>query len=836
MSNPHPLGVWGDPLDDPTKGGLSIVGVHAVVLHTGKVLYWCFDSRAVGLLGKDNDQFVSLFNNPELGSYQIWDPTGPTASDVKPIGRNAFCAGQCVLQDGTVLAAGGQDAAGAIENYNFLGTNYLDPNFWSQWFSAVTGTDNGALRDLHTYDPLNDTWTMWPKLKDGRYYPTCLTLDYGTAFIAGGLSNLQQWVISGANWCENDQFETVPPGELFVGPTPQKKFASADQYPIIRQLPGTRQLFVHIETQTTLFDLDAEKFIDGAVFVPPNVGRQTYPMQSGHVLLPQKEGDPGRIMIVGGSTAKNFDFNTQSDKPAVQMAFIFEHDPAEPKRSRWRTTKNAPNFARIMGDTVLLPAGTVFVVNGVSGGAAAGHTDRFPPVFGAEIFDPETEVFTAMNPNDDPKHPRGYHSTAVLLPDGTVAVAGNTDAYNPNEPNQHDDTSIQVFSPPYLSAGPRPIVANVPAEIPYGSAVVVDASAGPNVTKATLLRPCAVTHTVDMEQRAIILNTTGTGTNLNVSFPKDKTLVPPGYYLLFFISDAGVPSVASFIRLFDAVPVYPPIDLGTYSGSGRMVIDEVFDGDITLEKIDNGAIVTLESRHGSITINDKISDSNTYANLKAATTVRIGNKIDQGAVVQIVAGSDVSIGQTIDQGSTATITSNSGNINIGLKIDAGSGATLNAPAGKVHIGQTIDQHSNAVINAGGDINIEEKIDQHSTATIVSKNGSISIGQKIDQWAIATLSAGNGVFIGQKIDQHAQATITAEGDVNIGQKLDQHTKSTITSNSGSVTVSQGMSGNCDATIKAPHGFINMDTIDSGSTLNWNAKGLNCPNQNGNINKI
>jgi hypothetical protein len=60
-------------------------------------------------------------------------------------------------------------------------------------------------------------------MQGGRYYPTCITLSDGTAFIAGGLSNLQQWVFSGANWAENDQFETVPPGELFAGTQPQKK-------------------------------------------------------------------------------------------------------------------------------------------------------------------------------------------------------------------------------------------------------------------------------------------------------------------------------------------------------------------------------------------------------------------------------------------------------------------------------------------------------------------------------------------------------------------------------------------------------------------------------------
>ena len=851
----QPMGVWEDPALD---NALKIVGVHAVVLHTGSVLYWCFDSRAVGLLGKDNDMFVSLFNNPELGSYQIWDPTMPTAGPVKPIGRNSFCAGQCALADGTVLVAGGQDGAGAIEIYQFLGSNFFDPNFWSQWFSAIAGTDNGALKDLHTYDPVTDTWTRWPELQDGRYYPTCLTLNDGTGFIAGGLSNLQQWVISGANWCENDQFETVPPGELFAGTTPQQKFASADQYPIIRLLPGSRKLFVHIETQTSIFDLDSSSFVPGAVFSPPGVGRQTYPMQTGHVLLPQKEGDAPRILIVGGSTSSHFDFNTQSDKPAVQQAFIFEFNPQSPAQSRWRTTLGVPNAARILADAVLLPDGTVFVVNGISGGAAAGHSDRFATVMQAEIFDPVSETFTLMAPNPRADHPRGYHSTAVLLPDARVAIAGNTDAYNPGEPNHHDDVSIQIFDPPYLFAGPRPVVTGVPAQVTYGSTITVDTSAGPAVASVMLMRPCAVTHSVDMDQRAVVVETTGGAGTVDVKFPTDHSLAPPGYYMLFFLSAASVPSVATFLNLMDGSPTFPPLNLGTYSGDGFMVINEVFDGDLTLQKIDNGTRVTLVSRHGSITILDKISDHNTYANLTAATTVNIANKIDQGAIVQIVAGGDVKIGQTIDQGSDATITSTSGKIDIGLKVDATSRATLMAGT-TVHIGQDIDQHSDVVIFAQGDVTIDGNINQHATADITSVNGSIRIGQKvnradapqavsltaaaavdigqtIDQHSNVTITAGSTVHIGLKIDQHSTVTIVAQGDVTIDQKLDQHATSTITSVNGSVTVSQGMSGNATATVQALNGTITMDTVDGGCTLNWSARNLNCPNQNGTINHV
>jgi hypothetical protein len=741
--------------------------VHAVVLYTGKVLYWCFDQRAVGQLGKDNDRFQSFFNNPNLGSYQIWDPATGTASPVKAIGRNSFCAAQCALADGTVLVVGGQDGAGAAE---LTGE-------WDKYFAALFGgTDNGALKDVQTYDPATDQWTRWPDLADGRYYPTCQILYDGTAFVAGGLSNLQLWVASGSNWCENDQFETILPGELFAGPTPQRKFTSADQYPILRLLPGSHKLFVHIETKTSIFDLDSSSFVPGAELMPPsrdaqgqNVGRQTYPMQTGHVLLPQKEGDAPRILIVGGSTASGFDFDTHQDAPAVLGAFIFEFNADSPADSRWRATDGQPTIARLLADTVLLPDGTVFVVNGVKGGAAAGHSQE--TIFAAEIFDPATETFTRMA-SPDVMHPRGYHSTAVLLPDGRVAIAGNTDAYNPGEPTHKDDVSIQIYNPPYLFNGARPIVTGAPAQVAYGSTLSLDTSRGPDVAKVMLMRPCAVTHSVDMDQRAVVLRITNGAGTLGVMIPTDHSLAPPGHYMLFFLAADGTPSLATWVLLMDAIPTYPPIDLGTYSGD--CVIDEVFDGDISLEKVDQHCKLTLESRHGSITIKHKI-DQHSYANLKAATTVTIGEGIDQHSIVQILAGGDVTIGK--------------------------------------------------------------KINEYSQASITSTSGKIEIGEKVDNTSEANLTAGTTVHIGQKFDQHSTVTVVAQGDVTIDQKIDQHASVDITSAHGNINIGQGLSGNATATLRAPNGDINIgDSVDSGSTLNWSAHHLNCPHQDGDVNPI
>ena len=58
-------GSWDNPLDI-----LDIVAVHAVVLHTGKVLYFSFSKKAVN----DKKGLELFFNDPNAGDYQVWDP------------------------------------------------------------------------------------------------------------------------------------------------------------------------------------------------------------------------------------------------------------------------------------------------------------------------------------------------------------------------------------------------------------------------------------------------------------------------------------------------------------------------------------------------------------------------------------------------------------------------------------------------------------------------------------------------------------------------------------------------------------------------------------------
>lgn len=68
-----------------------------------------------------------------------------------------------------------------------------------------------------------------------------------------------------------------------------------------------------------------------------------------------------------------------------------------------------------------------------------------------------------------------------------------------------------------------------------------------------LIRPGSVTHSFNMNQRAIELSTRVTAGKLQALAPNSNWIAPPGYYMLFVTSWQGVPSKAAWVE----VPVYP---------------------------------------------------------------------------------------------------------------------------------------------------------------------------------------------------------------------------------------------------------------------------------------
>lgn len=111
------------------------------------------------------------------------------------------------------------------------------------------------------------------------------------------------------------------------------------------------------------------------------------------------------------------------------------------------------------------------------------------------------------------------------------------------------ETRIEIYSPPYLFAGDRPTVTDAPTEVTRGSSFAV-LTGGAEVTEARLIRPSAVTHQTDPEQRSVALDVTPRGDgSYDLGVPVEEGLTPSGWYMLVVLDDEGVPSPARWVHV-----------------------------------------------------------------------------------------------------------------------------------------------------------------------------------------------------------------------------------------------------------------------------------------------
>jgi hypothetical protein len=189
-------------------------------------------------------------------------------------------------------------------------------------------------------------------------------------------------------------------------------------------------------------------------------------------------------------------------------------------------------------NAVILPTGEVLVVGGLSGTL---FNDLSTAVHPAEIWSPATGAWTTLASNTIN---RGYHTSAILLPDGRVLLSGSGDgAGAPSERN------AEIFSPPYLFAGTRPAIGTAPSTVNYGIAFRVNSPDAPAIAKVSLIRLGSTTHAFDMNQRFQKLSFTSDASGLNVTAPSSRNRTPPGHYMLFIVNTSGVPSVAKIVQV-----------------------------------------------------------------------------------------------------------------------------------------------------------------------------------------------------------------------------------------------------------------------------------------------
>ena len=456
----------------------------------GEVLPW--GTIAVHMVALKNGLVQiadASFPNTVVRRFNPADDTiGPPESVTT--GHPLFCSGHAQTADGRVLYVGG-----LTNDVNFMATLYEpDTNTW------VAADDNSA----------------------NRFYPALTTLSTGKILVLGGSGSTtartpnifdptqpsgQQWrLLAGAAYGTSEYPFDLPNYPRVV------QTSSLAIYYGSAESAGTG-----IEQNTRYLDTRLEKWID--LFAIPD------PIEGGSGLMYALD----KLMKAGGPQFG----------PSMDLAYVLDLTVATPQ---W--TAIAPmNHARQQFLLIALPGPEGSVL-------ALGGTDLGNPVMTPEKYNAATNQWADLAPHAEQ---REYHSSAVLLSDARVLSGGGT------HDGQGNDTA-QVYSPPYLfnpngTFAARPVITALYSSggsnvVRYGRSFTIESPQASSIAIINLIRLGASTHAWDHNQRAVTLsfNPPNNGA-ITVAAPRHDAQAPPGYYYVFAVNTAGVPSKAAIVRL-----------------------------------------------------------------------------------------------------------------------------------------------------------------------------------------------------------------------------------------------------------------------------------------------
>jgi hypothetical protein len=478
----------------PTKN--PVRSMHSVVLHNGKVLL-------IAGSGNDPEQFeagtfTSAVYNPETGTYKVI----PTPKDM-------FCAGHVQLQDGRVLVMSG-----------------------NKGYPSADGTIGyQGYKDSYIFDPVTETYIKTNDMNDGHWYPSATALGNGDVISFGGLKEDSTGSVTAELWSDAEQ-QWLPTWKV------NQTWSYWGLYPSMILMQDGRLFYSGSHTfgnnipgtGSAIYDYDAN-----TITQTPGLQNKDERDQSASVLLPPAQ-DQKVLTLGGGNIDSNPDANRLTDVIDLKAANpAYVAGPPIPQGTVDFGNGPVPqtgNQGKMYVSAVLLPDGKVLE----TGGALHNRAD---PVYETSIYDPATNTFdpVAVDPEA-----RGYHSSAFLLPDGRVMTTGD----NPGNGSWNHDVSI--YTPPYLLKGARPAITSViDTEWNYGDTqrITVDRP----IAKAELIRPAAVTHSSDPNQRFVDLPLSVDGNNIDLNVTSNPNVAPPGWYMLFAVDANGVPSVAKWVHL-----------------------------------------------------------------------------------------------------------------------------------------------------------------------------------------------------------------------------------------------------------------------------------------------
>lgn len=495
---PTEIGSWSGVANAPcfaVHGAL----VYNPVTDTWKVMLFGGGAEANSPPTGAKDLRKSYLWDPASQEFSSQDFTLLDASDL----ADPFCAHHCLLPDGRLLVMGG---------------------------SIYGGPHGKGIRTAWIFNPVTESWSRADDMAFERWYPTSVMLSDGKVLVASGRP------ATAAPIPEMEVFDPVTDAWTTLPSGANKSLAIYPSLHLVPAGPHAGKVFYTgarwaggsgrnswSPPDTALFNATANTWSDVGAHVVDNR------TEGFSVLLPPAEC--ARFLVFGGGVTAS-----DGDPDSAEVIDLLATSP------QWERVPDM-HHERTNVTGVVLPNGGVFVFGGHDTYKWDASNGADHHVYVCEIYDPSTTgwVETARMAK-----PRQYHSVGILLPDGRVLCAGGV--FPGASPR--DQENMEIFSPPYMNEPSRPSISSAPASIDYGICFDVGTAETAPIDRVVLIRPMAVTHHTDSEQRYVGLRfRVMNDSTLQVDSPDSGALAPPGYYMLFLVDAYGTPSVARFIRV-----------------------------------------------------------------------------------------------------------------------------------------------------------------------------------------------------------------------------------------------------------------------------------------------
>jgi Galactose oxidase-like, Early set domain len=508
---------------------------------------------------------------------RIFDVVSHEVSTIAPAPDfHIMCSGHAFLGDGRWVVAGG----------------VVDQNIVHEG-----PVHDSGVREAHLYLPLAGGWNpadqptaslnFQPDSEDkggGRWYPTLLTVGNGEVLAVAGhpfigicleyennvcvsadTTGADDYIFPGdsTNRHNNNTPERYSPTRnkwfLLTAESSSHDNLDIDEYPRLHLAPSGHVFFSTIAKDNKRFyDPYTGHYSGPDISLGDSAYRQGSKATS--VLLPILPNDQRNVWVLVCGAETPHRINIAADDPTWE-------DTGD------RTIEGNPVRSDVCA--VILPTGKIFVTGGVGDNGDVENTAVFLPEIYVPAINWTTGQYTSgagkwetVPDSEADTIPRGYHSVALLMPDGRVWTAGST-----NNEDAQEQTTIELYEPDYMSVSNRIVIETCPPSIGYGQSFTIRVNHGP-VRNVALIRCGSVTHAFDSDQRFVglvitnfaeVVSGTETLLELTLSSPVGPGIAPPGYYMLWAIDNAGNPcQQAAFIRICDQLCL-PVNNHSTYS-------------------------------------------------------------------------------------------------------------------------------------------------------------------------------------------------------------------------------------------------------------------------------